>query len=334
MKAAPGLWAVAVVLPATLLGTAALCRLAVRCGLVAAPNARSSHARPTPSGGGIAFVVPVLIVLGLSAGQFDAAPALLAAGAVIAALGLLDDRFDIGRGLRLACHLAIAGALVAWLWSPSLLAGAALTLGLAWWLNAYNFMDGIDGLAASQAAAFGAAGLALGGASAADPALWALVAAGVGFLCFNWAPARIFMGDTGAGFLGLTTGALAFWLARSDALPIAASAILLLTFWFDATYTLMVRVVTGQAFAHAHRTHFYQLIAKRLGHGIAVMLFWIHFLAWLVPWAAVSIAFPEWRFAALGVAAAPLAFACLKLRAGTAAASERAGPPNADAGSA
>ena len=323
----PGLWAAGVVLPATLLGTAALCRLAARWGLVAEPNARSSHGEAKPSGGGLAFVVPVLIVLGLSAGRFAGAPALLAGGAAIAALGLLDDRFELARSLRLTCHFAVTGVLVAWLFTPSALAGAVMTLGLAWWLNAYNFMDGIDGLAASQAIGFAAAALALGAASPANPALWALAAGGIGFLCFNWAPARIFMGDAGAGFLGLTTGALAVWLWRNNALPIAASAILLLTFWFDATYTLVVRVVTGQAFANAHRTHLYQLIAMRLGHGIATMLFWVHFLAWLAPLAAAAIAFPEWRLAALGVAAIPLAFACLKLRAGTAASG--ATPPGA-----
>ena len=305
----------------------ALRRLATRWGLVAEPNARSSHEEPKPSGGGVAFVVPVLLVLGLSAGRFAGAPALLAGGAAIAALGLLDDRFELARGPRLICHFAIACALVAWLFTPSVFAGAVMALGLAWWLNAYNFMDGIDGLAASQAVGFAGAALTLGEASPADPALWALVAGGVGFLCFNWAPARIFMGDAGAGFLGLTTGALAIWLWRNNALPIAASAILLLTFWFDATYTLIVRVVTGQAFADAHRTHLYQLIAERLGHGITTMLFWVHFLVWLVPLAAASTAFPEWRLAALCVAAIPLAFACLKLRAGTAA--NGAPPPGA-----
>ena len=293
-----------------------MCKLAPRLGLLARPNARSSHAKPTPTAGGIGFVLPLLVAFAVLAAEHPPAAALLVAGLAIAALGLVDDAWDVYRSFRLACHALLATASVLWLFQPGLLAGAIFVVGLAWWLNLYNFMDGIDGLAASQAIAYAGGVLALGQLEGSTPLLWALVAGSAGFLCFNWPPARIFMGDAGAGFLGIVTGVTALWMWQSGEFPIAPSAILLLTFWFDATYTLMVRVVTGQAFADAHRTHLYQIIASRRGHGFATALFWLHFLAWLLPLAALSIALPEWRLVILTVAAAPLACACVRFRAG------------------
>ena len=320
MRALAGVWPqaqlAAFVLAGTLATTAAMCKLAPRIGLLAHPNARSSHAKPTPTAGGIGFVLPSLAVFALLAPEHPPSATLLVAGLAITVLGLVDDALDVYRSVRLACHVLLITGSVLWLFHPGLLAGVIFAIGLAWWLNLYNFMDGIDGIAASQAVAYAGGVLALGHADGSTPMLWALLAASAGFLCFNWPPARIFMGDAGAGFLGLVIGVTALWLWQSDEFPIAASAILLLTFWFDATYTLIVRVVTGQAFADAHRTHLYQIVARHLGHGLAVALFWLHFLAWLLPLAALSVALPEWRLVILAVAAVPLACACARFRAG------------------
>lgn len=312
----PGLVTAALVFVGTLAATAAMWKLAPRVGLLAHPNARSSHAAATPTGGGVGFVVPLSAVLALWAADYPPAWALLLAGVGIAALGLADDVLDLRRSVRLGCHVALAALCVLWLVAPGAWAAGLLILGLVWWVNLYNFMDGIDGLAASQALAYAAGVLALGDAGAATPLFWALAAASAAFLCFNWAPARVFMGDAGAGFLGLVTGVAALWLWWRGAFPVVASAILLLTFWFDATYTLIVRVVTGQAFADAHRTHLYQHIAGRVGHGSATALFWLHVVLWLAPFAALSLAFPAWRIACLVVAMAPLAVACVVGRAG------------------
>ena len=308
-------WA-AVVFVGTLAATEALCKLAPRVGLLAHPNARSSHARATPTGGGVGFVLPLLVCFACMAAEYPPALPLLVAGFAIAALGLVDDFVDVPRSVRLGCHFALAAGATLWLFAPGWLVGGALILGLVWWLNLYNFMDGIDGLAASQAAGWAAGALALGDVGASAPPLWALLAASAAFLCFNWAPARVFMGDAGAGFLGLATGVAALWLWRSGEFPIVASAILLLPFWFDATYTLIVRVVTGQAFADAHRTHLYQILARRFGHGRTTSLLWLHLLVWLGPLAAVALAFPAWRVMCLLVAAAPMAALCVACRAG------------------
>ena len=308
--------AAAAVFFATAATTAALCELAPRLGLLARPNARSSHERPKPTGGGVAFALPLLVVCAIEAARYPPAVALLPTGAAIAVVGLLDDRWEVWRSARLVLHCVLAAGIAWWLFAPPALLAATLILGLVWWINLYNFMDGIDGLAASQAGAYAAAALVLGDIGGSAPMLWALVAANAAFLCFNWAPARIFMGDAGAGLLGLVVGVLALWLWRDGELAIVASAILLLTFWFDASYTLIVRVATGQAFARPHRTHLYQIVARRVGHGYATGFFWLHFLGWLVPWAALSVAFPPWRFACLAGALLPLALACVVLKPG------------------
>lgn len=298
--------------------TALMRKLGPRWALLAVPNSRSAHQAPTPTGGGIGFVVPVLAWLALAVGNYPPALTLAIAGAAIATLGLLDDVKDLPRNARFACQLALAGACVVTVFeSGPIVAGVAI-LGLTWWVNVYNFMDGTDGLAASQTVAFVGGALLLGNLDQSEVFAWVLVAATAGFLCFNWAPAKIFMGDVGALFLGLTTGVLALWLGQSGEMPFVASCILLVAFWFDATYTLLMRIVTRQAFVQAHRTHLYQVVCQRLGHGRTAALFWLHSLAWAWPLAGASIAWPEWQFACLGAACLPLAVACVAYRAGVA----------------
>ncbi len=298
--------------------TAAIWKTAPRLGLLAHPNARSSHAKPTASAGGLGFIAPVLAWLVVSM-DYPPALVLLATGAAIAVLGLVDDVTDVHRGLRLGCHLALAAACVLWLFEFPLAIAGIFILGLAWWVNVYNFMDGIDGIAASQAVAYAAGALLLGDLDHSSAAFaWVLLAAALGFLGFNWAPAKVFMGDTGSGFLGLTIGVFALWLWQDGKLPFVASAILLVTFWFDASYTLFVRFVTGQAFADAHRAHLYQVVSRRLGHGPTTALFWLHAVAWLAPLAGLATAYPRWQLACLATACLPIGTACAAFRAGTA----------------
>ena len=285
--------------------------------LLAYPNPRSSHTAPTPSGGGCAFVVAVVGWLIMFGSDFAPAAVLAVGGVVVAVVGLVDDVRDVPPLIRLGCHLAVAAGCVGVLFAPDALIAAALVIGLAWWLNLYNFMDGIDGIAASQAAAYGGGVLLLADAGQAQPFAGVLLAAAAGFLLFNWAPAKLFMGDVGSGFLGLVTGVFALWLADVGEVPAVASAILLLAFWFDATYTLIVRVVTRQAFASAHRSHLYQVLARRLGHGTTTSIFCLHFAVWLLPLAWLAVHFPRWQLACLAIAAAPIAVACVMFRAGS-----------------
>ena len=308
-------WVVGVFLVSALF-TAALWRVAPRLGILALPNARSSHSAPTPSAGGLAFALPMVCWLLFVGEDYPPAVYLAVAGTAIAVLGFVDDLRDIRSSVRLACHLLLVAVGVLWLLEPSVLGAVVLTVALAWWVNLYNFMDGIDGIAASQTLAYAVGALLLGALHPSQAVVWLLLAAVFGFLLFNWAPAKIFMGDAGSGYLGLTTGMLALWLDHTGELPFVASCILLLAFWLDATYTLLARVVTGQAFTKAHRSHVYQIAAARMGHARTTLLFWLHWLVWLMPLAALSIAFPGWRYPCLAVACLPMVIACVRLGAG------------------
>lgn len=247
--------------------------LALRHNIIDRPNERSSHTTPTPRGGGIGIVVPVLGISALRAAHGDsAAIAILIGGTAIALIGWFDDLRGLSAPTRLAVHTAAAIAAVM-LIGPgapgSMSSGEAARWILAvpfiiWMTNLYNFMDGIDGLAATQA-------LIAAGAAAAflfphEPRIAllavALSASSAAFLAWNWSPAKIFMGDVGSGFIGYTFAVLALASESMRALPIEAWIILLSVFIVDATATLIRRILRGERWYAAHRTHAYQLLAR------------------------------------------------------------------------
>jgi len=251
-------------------------RYALARSLLDMPNERSSHSVPTPRGGGLAIVVVVLIGLVSLAMTGWLEPRLAAAlaggGGMVAAVGWLDDRRGVPAVGRLTVHAAAAAWGVAWLGGlPELTVGTgSVHLGLAgsllaglailWATNLYNFMDGIDGLAAAEAVIVGLVGALL--LSRREPSL-ALVAililaAAAGFLLWNWPPARLFMGDVGSGFLGFLFGGLALASENARALPALVWLVLLGPFFVDATVTLIRRMVRGERWLTAHRSHAYQ----------------------------------------------------------------------------
>ena len=263
----------------SLLGTRALIPL-LRRRVLDRPNERSSHTTPTPRGGGIALVGAVLIVwLGLTAtGHLPPAlPIIAAAGLGLAAVSWLDDLRGLSPAVRLAAQLAAVAIGMAALprgamfqgWLPPVLDGAAAALLWVWFVNLFNFMDGIDGLAGSEAAAI-AIGLILIVPTPQTGMLAAAVAAAsFGFLVWNWAPARIFLGDVGSVPLGYLLGFLLLGAAARGAwLP---ALILPLYFLADATITLLRRLARGERVWQAHREHFYQRAVQRgLGHAAVV----------------------------------------------------------------
>jgi Fuc2NAc and GlcNAc transferase len=186
-----------------------------------------------------------------------------------------------------------------------------------WFINLYNFMDGIDGIAATQLLIYGG-GVGLLGAWDGFVAqlVWFSSAAVGGFLIFNWAPARIFMGDVGSGFLGFMVWVIALALAATETVPFVASMVLLTVFWFDATYSLGVRIVTGQAFASAHRSHLYQRLAQRVGHARTVAMFVGYALVWLYPLSVAVLKVPEFWLYWVALGCAPMAVACWRTGAG------------------
>jgi Fuc2NAc and GlcNAc transferase len=251
-------------------------RYALARALIDVPNQRSSHANPTPRGGGLAIVVVVLAGLAILAasGRVDSRTALAlgGGGALVAAVGWLDDRHGLAAGTRLGVHLAAAAWTVAWLRGmPDLILGEGsahlglpgaflAVLAVVWATNLYNFMDGIDGLAAAEALVVGGAASLLLGSRGSPLGIVALLsaAAAAGFLVWNRPPARLFMGDVGSGFLGFLFGGLAVASENAGALPALLWLVLLGAFFVDATVTLLRRMARGDAWYAAHRTHAYQ----------------------------------------------------------------------------
>ena len=252
-------------------------RYAPRLGLIDEPNHRSSHKQPTPSGAGIGIVLGagtgLLVAFATGTALPGAAWAVLAAALLVAVLGLVDDVRRLPPLVRLLAQaLAAAGVVSATGPFESLPLPAPLNLYLSalpgWacsllWITAvtnfFNFMDGIDGLAGGQAVA-SLCGV-LVAAWSADASLLAACAgaASLGFLLHNWAPARVFMGDVGSGFLGFLIAALPFLAPagrRADA--VMAIAVGLALFLLDPLETLVRRAVAGKPIAGAHREHVYQ----------------------------------------------------------------------------
>src|SRR5690606_18921909 len=244
---------------------------AVRASLIDVPNERSSHSEPTPRGGGIGIFAG--LVAGLSAayglGWMDRTlfMALVAGGALIAGIGFVDDRRHVSALVRAAVHFIAASLALGLLGGlPSLeLGGGELTLGAAGWvlgalgvvwlINLFNFMDGIDGIAASEALVVCTIGGLLAylvGASSVAVAAALVAAAAAGFLVWNWDPARIFMGDVGSGLLGYCVAVIALASENVGGPPLVVWLVLGAAFFVDATLTLARRVLRGEKWFQAH----------------------------------------------------------------------------------
>jgi Fuc2NAc and GlcNAc transferase len=236
---------------------------------------------PTPRGGGIAiaFVSFAAIVIAVVARALtqEVSTALVGGGVAIAFIGWLDDRHEIGIAIRAIVHILAAAWAVFWLGGlPELRIGeTAIQLGwfgsvlavlsIVWFINLYNFMDGSDGLAATEGVSVAlVAGTILMAHRQVGLAVVSLAIAGaaLGFLVRNWAPASIFMGDVGSGLLGFLFATLALASERQGTLPLLAWMILLGVFVVDATVTLLRRVVRGERWYAGHRSHAYQRLAQ------------------------------------------------------------------------
>ena len=298
-----------------------------RAKLLAIPNARSSHERPTPTGGGVAIVVPVLAWCAWHAFASPFAAAILLGGGALAVLGFVDDVVQLSARTRFVVHVAAVIAVVVLLPLPvfeipplrvaaSWLAWPIFAFVLLWLVNLYNFMDGIDALATAQCITFVAGAIGLGASGEAAAVAWLLGGAAAGFLIVNLPPARIFMGDVASGFLGLTLGVIALAVAHDAAVPFVASMVLLTGFWFDASWTLCARIATGQPFTAAHRSHLYQKCARRFGHGRTTTGAIVLNLLWLTPLAFLARDAPTFTLLWLALAMLPYAVGCVTLRAG------------------
>lgn len=265
-------WAIAVTV-ASWGATGAMTRWLRRRTILDHPVERSLHSRPVPKGAGASVVAIVLIswlALALVGSAPAATPTICVLTFALAALSWFNDLRDLPPPLRLAVHFMIVGIAVTLLPARGQIFGGLIPPALdtvltavvwTWFINLYNFMDGIDGITAVETCAISlglAAVAALMGTTAggavALPVM--LVAAILGFLPWNWHPARVFLGDVGSVPIGFLVGWLLLLLAGDN--HRAAALLLPLYYIADATITLARRLISGETIWRAHRSHFYQ----------------------------------------------------------------------------
>ena len=307
------------------------------------PNQRSSHSSPTPRGGGLAIVFgffSAIVYLFLAHKLNNPWFLALSSTLLVAVIGFCDDHAHVAARWRLLTHLlsafvalsclnglplillpkpvdAIAGlAFVNLGWLGYLLG----TVLLVWLLNLFNFMDGTDGIAASEAL-FVSSALA-GFLYFIDQTLFnvaiSLASASSGFLLWNWPKAKIFMGDVGSGFLGLLLGVLILMAAQQAAVLFYCGLILFGVFVVDASYTLLVRFYTGQKWYDAHCSHTYQRAAKRYGHLRVLLASWAINLFWLLPMALLVFFHPAYALYGILLAYLPMVGLAYYFKAGQA----------------
>lgn len=309
---------------ASLVGTEVYARIARRLGIVSVPNERTLHKGIVPRGGGV--VVATVVLAGVAvvyAGgglATDWFLALFVGGAVTMVIGFIDDVRSLSPRLRIVVHGLVGLWAAIWLGGitsidlgfASLPLGPlryALTVfGVMWMINLYNFMDGIDGMATSGAVFFCAAAALLVWQSGSEIALvlGLLGVASLGFLVFNWSPARLFLGDSGSNFYGYAFAVLVLITVTSRQLSFWTWVILLAYFLGDTTTTLVVRICTVPRWYGTHRGHCYQNLARvwQSHPRVTLMVTAIHVL-WLLPLAVASVRWPHYQAALALVAVLP-----------------------------
>lgn len=308
-------------------------RVALRRRILDSPNERSLHSQPTPRGGGVAIVgvsLTGILLCWALVPSWAAAPVLAFIGAalLVAAVSWRDDVKPLPNVVRFGAHILASLVVLAGVGSWAVFEAPALGLfrfgylGLpitVLWIvgltNAYNFMDGIDGIAGTQAVIAGMGWVALTGESdRIETWLGLLVAASsLGFLVHNWPPAKIFMGDVGSALLGFSFAVLAIIGAQHDPRLALAGILVVWPFVFDTSFTFVRRLRKGENVFRAHRSHLYQrLVLVGYSHrfvtclygalavlGVALALIWKQHLvaaSWLVPSALASAMVGLWLF--------------------------------------
>ena len=252
--------------------TYAVKEIAIKKVLVDIPNDRSSHTTPTPHGGGIAIAITWFTGIGylFAIGQIelDLFYALMV-GALIAIVSYLDDLYELNPKVRFIVQLFVA---LVGLWflgglskldfglftiENQILTNIIAVVAIIWFINLYNFLDGIDGYAGSEAIFLGVAGYLLFG----DAQFMVLIVSVLGFLIWNWHKAKIFMGDVGSTLLGYNVAIFAIYYQNSGT-SIIIWLILFGLFWFDATLTLYRRYKNKEQLSEAHKKHAYQRLTQ------------------------------------------------------------------------
>lgn len=327
--------------------SAGVIRYGPRFGLLDTPVARSAHVAPKPLGGGAALAAPYfLCVIWFVASAAISESALAYLGCLfIVVLGFSDDRWQLSSKVRLPVQFIVSVAAVRAIGvdsvdfgffslSEPLTLSLLAVLSLVWLCNLTNFMDGIDGIAASQllVTSLSCVVLLVGLDAAAgesgehDVVLTlsvVLAASAAGFLLWNWSPASLFMGDAGSGFIGFALGLLALESLVTQRMAVWSWVLLLGVFIADTAVTLLVRIIRGERWYEGHSQHAYQILSRRLNsHPRVVGGVILINICWLLPLAWVAGILPHYGvlFATIGLA--PLLLGCYRLGAGRADAGE------------
>jgi Fuc2NAc and GlcNAc transferase len=286
-----------------------------------------------PLVGGLGVVVPVLgYVFLLAAEGLGWARALLVGCSLLVLLGLWDDIKVLRVDLRLALQFLAVAVVVAfmefsgvpsqWHW----LTGLLLTGAVLWQVNLFNSMIGLDAVVAIQSGLFCVAinVLTLDIPGWVGDLTWLLAGSLLGFLVYNWPPAKISMGRTGRGFLGLLLAVIVLQLWRDAVLPPVASLILLAGLWFDGAYRLCIRMLTGQGVSAAlfprsgRGDCLYAKMAEWRGQLWTIVVCVVYFICWLLPLAGLSIFYVRFELIMLALAVLPLGIAATRLKPKTA----------------
>ena len=320
--------------------SAGVIRYGPRFGLLDTPVARSAHVAPKPLGGGAALAAPYfLCVIWFVASAAISESALAYLGCLfIVVLGFSDDRWQLSSKVRLPVQFIVSLAAVRAIGvdsvdfgffslSEPLTLSLLAVLSLVWLCNLTNFMDGIDGIAASQllVTSLSCVVLLVGLDAAAgesgehDVVLTlsvVLAASAAGFLLWNWSPASLFMGDAGSGFIGFALGLLALESLVTQRMSVWSWVLLLGVFIADTAVTLLVRIIRGERWYEGHSQHAYQILSRRLNsHPRVVGGVILINICWLLPLAWVAGILPHYGvlFATIGLA--PLLLGCYRLGA-------------------
>ncbi|MBE3178146.1 glycosyltransferase family 4 protein [Enterobacter cloacae complex sp. P3B] len=313
---------------------------AIKNNVIDQPNQRSSHSVPTPRGGGVAIVLTLLaallwLVLTKHI-SYETFLGFFVPGLLIAVIGFLDDHGHIAARWRLLMHFLAAAIGLYFLGTfPDIdifgyvvsLSWFGIIIGsvyLVWMLNLYNFMDGINGLASSQAITFSLCSVVIitlsqnaGSPDAMTMIALALAGAAAGFIVWNFPVARIFMGDAGSGFLGISIGLMILYFAKLDSHVLFAELCLLGIFIVDATTTLLRRLLAGKKVYEAHASHCYQILARKYKSHVPVTLAAIAInIVWLFPIAYLIVSAKIDGIVGIIIAWLPLIFIAFKCGAG------------------
>lgn len=311
-------------------------RIALWRHALAMPSFKHGPLFPVPRGGGYALFLAMLFVF-LMLYRYRlidiAATRALCFSSLIVVFGnLIHDLFPLSVRTRLFIQGASAVAVLTWynrdlvvlfwtdylyftgLWLP------LIVFGIMVFINMFNFMDGVDGFAGSQAFIMIFASsvlLALNDETQWSMPLILMCAPILGFLAWNWPPAKIFMGDAGSSFLGVFIATLGLLLATDTSINLWSWLILMGWFIVDSTWSLIVRILHGNDWQVSHRMHAYQILARRWeNHFYVTGTLWLVNWLWLFPLAWLAVVNERWGIPLIGIAYLPLCFMCWWLKAG------------------